>query len=273
MRLKLVLGLSAAFAIVCAASAAQDEPVRPRSGAIASLEKVKVYTPGKDVAAPELLPSDFSQSIADNCEQNSSGEIEFHFIVDANGMPANIQFAAPDTSDMNMSALMFRIMRQDRFKPATMNGSPVAAGQTVKIKLNTCMATVTTPRGETAQRLRLRQPPEQHFSEWPQAPAETILYPAQPPRTSIDSQPVPTSTVEPQFSSQARRDKIQGTCTIQFIVDADGLPQEPIVIKPLGHGLDQKALEAVRQYRFKPAMKDGQPVPVFLTVQISFRLY
>ncbi|MFP5250454.1 MAG: energy transducer TonB [Acidobacteriota bacterium] len=88
------------------------------------------------------------------------------------------------------------------------------------------------------------------------------------------SAPVPLNTVEAEFSDEARRAKYQGVVLIQMIVDAQGNPQNPRVIRPLGMGLDEKALEAVRKYRFKPAMKDGKtPVPVMITVEVNFRLY
>ncbi|HEV2136358.1 MAG TPA: energy transducer TonB [Terracidiphilus sp.] len=88
------------------------------------------------------------------------------------------------------------------------------------------------------------------------------------------SAPVPLNSVEAEFSDEARRAKYQGVCLIQMIVDAHGMPQDPRVVRPLGMGLDQKALEAVRKYRFKPAMKDGRtPVPVMITVEVNFRLY
>lgn len=88
------------------------------------------------------------------------------------------------------------------------------------------------------------------------------------------SAPVPLNTVEAEFSDEARRAKYQGVCLIQMIVDAHGMPQDPHVVRALGMGLDQKALEAVRKYRFKPALKDGRvPVPVMITVEVNFRLY
>jgi TonB family protein len=88
------------------------------------------------------------------------------------------------------------------------------------------------------------------------------------------SAPVPLNSVEAEFSDEARRAKYQGVCLIQMIVDAQGVPQNPRVVRPLGMGLDEKALEAVRKYRFKPAMKDGKtPVPVMITVEVNFRLY
>lgn len=88
------------------------------------------------------------------------------------------------------------------------------------------------------------------------------------------SAPVPLNQVEAEFSDEARRAKYQGVCLISLIVDAQGNPQNPRVVRTLGMGLDEKALEAVRKYKFKPAMKDGKtPVPVMITVEVNFRLY
>lgn len=88
------------------------------------------------------------------------------------------------------------------------------------------------------------------------------------------SPPVPMVTPEAEFSDEARRAKYQGVCLIQMIVDAQGNPQNPRVVRALGMGLDEKALEAVRKYKFKPALLNGRtPVPVMITVEVNFRLY
>ena len=88
------------------------------------------------------------------------------------------------------------------------------------------------------------------------------------------SAPVPLNSVEAEFSDEARRAKYQGVCLISLIVDAQGNPQNPRVVRALGMGLDEKALEAVKKYKFKPAMKEGRtPVPVMITVEVNFRLY
>jgi periplasmic protein TonB len=88
------------------------------------------------------------------------------------------------------------------------------------------------------------------------------------------SAPVPLNSVEAEFSDEARRAKYQGVCLISLIVDAQGNPQNPRVVRALGMGLDEKALEAVRKYKFKPAYKQGTgPVPVMITVEVNFRLY
>jgi TonB family protein len=88
------------------------------------------------------------------------------------------------------------------------------------------------------------------------------------------SAPVPLFQPEAEFSDEARRAKYQGVCIIGLIVDAQGNPQNVHVVRALGMGLDEKAMEAVRKYKFKPAMKDGKtPVPVFVNVEVNFRLY
>ena len=88
------------------------------------------------------------------------------------------------------------------------------------------------------------------------------------------SAPVPLFEPEAEFSDEARRAKYQGVCLVALIVDAQGNPQNVRVIRPLGMGLDEKALEAVRKYKFKPAMRDGKtPVAVPVNVEVNFRLY
>lgn len=85
--------------------------------------------------------------------------------------------------------------------------------------------------------------------------------------------PVPLFTPEAEFSDEARRQKYQGVCTISLIVDAQGNPQAIRVVRPIGFGLDEKAVAAVQRYRFKPATKNGRPVPVRITVAVNFRLF
>ncbi len=85
--------------------------------------------------------------------------------------------------------------------------------------------------------------------------------------------PVPIFAPDPEFSDEARRDKYQGICLVSIIVDARGFPQNVRVARHLGMGLDEKAMEAIRRYRFKPATKDGKPVAAAITVEVDFRLF
>ncbi len=77
----------------------------------------------------------------------------------------------------------------------------------------------------------------------------------------------------PEFSEEAKREKYQGACVVSTVVDAQGNPQRVQVIRHLGKGLDQKAVEAVKKYRFKPAMLHGEPVAVEVKIEVNFLLY
>jgi len=87
------------------------------------------------------------------------------------------------------------------------------------------------------------------------------------------SAPVLIHSIEPEFTDQARQANLQGTVALQLIVDAEGNPQNIRVTRSLGLGLDEKAIEAVRQYRFKPAMYQGHPVAVQMIVDVDFHLH
>jgi TonB family protein len=79
-------------------------------------------------------------------------------------------------------------------------------------------------------------------------------------------------SVSPEFSDEARAKHYQGSVLVSLIIGADGLPKNPRVVRALGMGLDEKAIGAVKQYRFKPAEKDGTPVPVQMNVEVHFVL-
>ena len=78
--------------------------------------------------------------------------------------------------------------------------------------------------------------------------------------------------VEPEYSEDARKAKFQGTVILQIVVDVDGRTRDVRVLRPLGMGLDEKAIEAVQKWRFRPGYKDGKPVPVIANVEVNFRL-
>jgi TonB family protein len=77
----------------------------------------------------------------------------------------------------------------------------------------------------------------------------------------------------PEYSKEARKAKYQGTCVLWLIVGADGNPTNIRVARTLGKGLDEKAIEAVKRWKFEPAKKDGQPVATEINVEVSFHLY
>ncbi|MGA9586401.1 MAG: energy transducer TonB [Terracidiphilus sp.] len=87
------------------------------------------------------------------------------------------------------------------------------------------------------------------------------------------SAPAVIYSVQPEFSDQARQSNFQGTVGLQLIVDANGNPQNIRVSRHLGMGLDEKAIDAVRQYKFRPAMYQGHPVAVQIVVDVEFHLH
>ena len=87
------------------------------------------------------------------------------------------------------------------------------------------------------------------------------------------SAPKALQTPDPEYSEEARKAKYQGTVVLWLVVDPNGNPQQVKVARSLGMGLDQKAVEAVRHWKFEPAMKDGRPVAVQINVEVNFRLY
>jgi periplasmic protein TonB len=84
--------------------------------------------------------------------------------------------------------------------------------------------------------------------------------------------PVVLHRVDPEFSEEARKAKYQGTVLLTIEVGEDGKPHAIRVVRGLGLGLDEKAIEAVSQWKFKPATRNGRPVPAPATIEVNFRL-
>ena len=78
---------------------------------------------------------------------------------------------------------------------------------------------------------------------------------------------------DPEYSDEARKAKYQGVVVLWVVVAPDGMAHDIRVQRSLGMGLDEKAIEAVKKWKFEPAKKDGQPVSVMVNVEVSFRLY
>jgi protein TonB len=87
------------------------------------------------------------------------------------------------------------------------------------------------------------------------------------------SAPVVLYQPEPGFSEEARKAKVSGIVKVYLQVDVNGRPTHVRVMQGIGMGLDEKALEAVQQYKFKPAMENGKPVPVEMNVDVLFTIY
>jgi TonB family protein len=87
-----------------------------------------------------------------------------------------------------------------------------------------------------------------------------------------NSAPAVVYRADPEYTDEAKNARWQGTVVLSVTVDETGKPTSIRVVKPLGMGLDQKAIEAVEKWQFKPGMKDGKTAPVTATIEVNFRL-
>jgi TonB family protein len=253
------------------------------SRAVAQSAPVKVYALGPDVTPPMLLPLDLSPFHNEKCGNKLDGTVVLDLLIDTQGKPRNIVIDEPFSTDLEKLAL--KIVGDERFNPAIHDGIPVVVAQSVQVDLKACIDEIKDDSGMKKYRLQLMSQPVQRFGGLPESPKEAILITDNDkiPANSIDgsspyrvgggvSAPVALNNVQAQFSEEAREAKYGGICLLSLIVDTQGMPGNIRVVRMLGKGLDEKAIEAVSQYRFKPAMKDGVPVPVKITVEVNFHL-
>ncbi len=252
-------------------AAAQNPSERPpaQSGLIT------VYRVGDRVTAPEVVPTRFTTA---DCDAPLSGEIDIATIVDISGVPRNMVFVHPLGSHLDRLALA--TLAAERFKPGELNGVPVPVTESVSVKLEACPVHAQSGSGADATYLRVHSQPELRF-------AATDIYPAEVEYGSDLSNNGGLFHVGPDVTAPVRllgsntievgsgkKAKYQGDVILTLIVDANGMPLNVRVARPLGMGLDQKAIDEMRQARFRPAMfKRKRPVPVDITVLVNFRLY
>lgn len=244
--------------------------------------------------APILVPVNITPAPESKCDGvKQSGTVRFSFVVDQEGRARNIIFEQALGNDVDYTAL--RVMELDHFKPGTLNGDPVASFGAVEMQLAICVELKKDKSKLKSISLRLRAQPVQKYDDQfrpkgvvgdgqREIPLTQISDPLQFP-THLEkigegvSAPKVIHSAEAEFSDYARANHLQGTGVFSLVVDEHGFPHnmqfEPPKdhTKPLDPSLVQQGLLALRQYRFKPAMKDGMPVPVNASVEIDFRLY
>jgi TonB family protein len=240
---------------------------------------------GPGIAAPEILSPNFSVSLPKHCD-DVDGVVRLSAVVDANGIAHDVKTLRSD--DPRLSNLAIEIVSSQRFKAGTDNGAAVAVAIELTVGLHTCAQNAKTVDGDRKYDLGLRAhpfiviavasppsiPPKLRtpgsISGSPAIPSSS------PPLNKVGaniSPPVPLNEVEAEYSDYGRKKRITGVCLIGLIVDANGVPQNVHVVNGLEPSMDENALDAARQLRFKPAMRDGTtPVPVEISVEVKFIL-
>jgi TonB family protein len=108
------------------------------------------------------------------------------------------------------------------------------------------------------------------------AAANTDYRPSDPAvlrQNAVDKKARLITTFEPESNEYAQAHAVAGMALYHTVIGADGKPAEIAVGRPIGFGLDENAVEAIRKATFEPAMKEGKPVPVLLDLVVQFRIY
>jgi len=160
--------------------------------------------------------------------------------VDEKGVPTNIQ--AEKSSDPKWESEVIALAGKWRFEPG------VKDGRTVPVH-----ATLDFARGDRGSPSTSRQ--QGAFRIGGGVTAPTLIY-----------------KVEPDYTEQARDARLEGTVILFVVITPDGRPTELKVLRALGLGLDEAAINCVRKWKFKPGLKEGTPVPVQATIEVNFRI-
>lgn len=239
-----------------------------------------IYYAGPGVVAPALLPVTLTDAATEPCK-HLDGIAEVRAVVDATGAPRGLTNFASAGSGLDQEAL--KLVASERFKPGTYNGAPVDVGITTWLELKACIEERKDDHGQEIDLIHLRSVPNQGLWLSP-SPTENTnparrtapsgIGKATPgnPYANITA-PVALSTPGPDMSGLVRDRNFTGICIISLFVDTDGYPENIHLRKSVRPDLDQRAIEAVSKYRFKPARtKDGSPIPVMISVEADFRL-
>jgi TonB family protein len=283
MRLISSIAVSMLFVSTLAAGQQPASATAPALNEIEA-ERVKVYTVGPGVTPPEFLPASLPPIPAKKCENKADGRVEISLLVDTAGRPRNLMFTHPLGNDLDKLAL--QIVAADRFGPATNNGAPVVMAESAEVSIQACAELDRTDAKGKIYSITLRSQPVQKFRVLPHPPEEAVFTSGTLSRQGPSgaalvkvrkggktTAPVPLNTIEAPYTPEALKAGINGACLVSLIIDTQGMPQDLQMVRSLDPGLDQNAITSVSKYRFKPAMSDGEPVPVRITVEVNFRPY
>jgi TonB family protein len=242
-----------------------------------------VHYSGGGVTAPELLPLEITIDPPQHCKK-FDGTAVLSVVVDSTGHPRDIFFLRPMSTELDRMALNVAV--GDGFKPGTADGVPAALAVAVEVKLQACLVEQKNQTGKKLYSLQLRSMPQQQVTVQTAPDQEPEI--ASSPNHPTDGASLPPGVyhvggnvtapkvlnrVEASYSDKGRKEKINGACILSLIVDAHGMPESIQIKRSLEPSLDANAMAAVNRYRFRPAMRNGEPVPVMIVVEVNFKIY
>ena len=224
----------------------------------------RVYKPGDGVSAPVLVKEVKPQYTAEAIKARVQGVVTLECVVQPDGAVGEARVTKALNPGLDQEAI--KAVKLWRFKPGRKDGKAVP----VRVTLEMTFTLRDTPAAGGA-------PKQPLFPVRPLTPGDTSAksQPEAPlgykPGEGV-SAPVLVKEVKPRYTADAKDAKIQGVVTLECVVNADGSVGDVEVTKPLDAGLDEEAIKAVTQWRFQPGKKDGKPVPVRITLEMTFTL-
>jgi TonB family protein len=188
---------------------------------------------------PSLIKEVKPEYPAEALAAGYSGTVTLECVVNTDGSVGDVRVLTPVEPSLDAEAV--KALKQWQFKPGTKDGTPVPVAVTIEISFT------SRPKGP-----RLGSP-------------EVFL-----PGGDVTTPKVVTD-VKPFFRPDAVRERVTGSVTVECVVLPDGTVGDARVATPVHPQLDAEALRAARQWRFEPGTKNGQPVPVQVTIEMTFR--
>lgn len=214
-----------------------------------------VYRLGPGIAPPMLINAVPASYPTDATESDRPHVCILSVVVGVDGNASSVHVVNPNPGPLDDAAIA--AVHKSQFQPGMLNGKPVPVLIQVRVPFFHLATAVPRIILRSAQANNRQQ-------AWQNDPL--------PMRNGV-MPPRPINFANPEYSDEARRKRIQGVVLVSALVNEEGNPIDYRVEKSLGYGLDEKAVECVSQYRFTPAMRDGQPVAARVTIEVNFRLY
>lgn len=236
-------------------------------------DTLTIPPPAADLTPPTLLSSASTVSTLKHCDE-LNGVMKFAATIDVSGIPHALKTL--EASDQRLIGFATELVETQRFKPAILDGSPKAVVVELTVGLHTCAQREKHPVDDSFYHFTLRAHPLIALAvvapSAAQRTVETTAAETVPPNQVGQniSAPIPVVLSDPKIPISRKLPK-HGRCFLGITIDADGVPQNIHVVRELEPELDSNATEAVRNWHFKPALRDGStPVAVEGTVVATF---
>ena len=199
----------------------------------------QIYKPGNGVTAPKLLKEVKAEYPPEAMKAGIAGIVKMECVVQTDGTPSDIRVVAPLDSTVDAAAI--QALKGWKFSPGQKDGQAVP----VLVQVEMSFTTVRGPRLGSTDVFR-------------SGPGITL--------------PKLVHETKPSYSATARNAGVQGIVVLDCVILTDGTVGDVRVSKPLDSDLDAEAIRTVRQWKFTPGEKEGQAVPVQVSVELTFTL-